>query len=121
VYQAGVGTLRIGSWTATLLAPKRRTARAQLPDQRSIQEHVVAMSTVGDIAAVITALSVFAATIAGYIQFVVRRAVAAQFDVEFVALGSAPGRVVGDVSCVVTNLGSNVLVVDRVAFRGRAH
>ena len=77
------------------------------------------MSTAGDIAAVITALSIFAATIAGYIQFVVRRAVAAQFDVNFVTLGSAPGMVVGDVNCVVTNLGSNVLVVTRVAFRGR--
>lgn len=77
------------------------------------------MSTVGDIAAVITALSVFVATIAGYIQFVVRRAVAAQFDIEFVALGSASGMVVGDVNCLVRNLGSNVLVVTRVAFRGR--
>lgn len=77
------------------------------------------MSTVGDIAAVITALSVFVATIAGYIQYVVRRAVAAQFDVEFVALGSASGMVVGDVNCLIRNLGSNVLVVTRVAFRGR--
>jgi hypothetical protein len=80
---------------------------------------MVAMSTVGDIAAVITALAVFAATIAGYIEFVVRRAVAAQFDVEFVALGSASGMVIGDLSCVIKNLGSNVLVVTRVGFRGR--
>ena len=46
------------------------------------------MSTVGGIAAVITALAVFAATIAGSIEFFVRRAVVARFDVEFVALSS---------------------------------
>lgn len=78
------------------------------------------MSTVGDIAAVITALAVFAAAIGGYIQFVLVRAkVAAQFDVEFLALGPASGQRAGDVSCVVTNLGSNPLIVTRVAFRGR--
>jgi hypothetical protein len=78
------------------------------------------MSTTGDIAAVITALAVSAAAIGGYIQFVLVRAkVAAQFDVEFALLGPASGQVVGEVSCVVTNLGSNLLVVTRVAFRGR--
>jgi hypothetical protein len=78
------------------------------------------MSTVGDIAAVITALAVSAAAIGGYIQFVLVRArVAAQFDVEFELLGSASGQVVGEVSCIVTNLGSNLLLVTRVAFRGQ--
>jgi hypothetical protein len=78
------------------------------------------MSTIGDIAAVITAVAVSAAAVGGYIQFVLVRAkVAAQFDVEFASLGSASGQQVGDVSCIVTNLGSNLLVVTRVVFRGR--
>jgi hypothetical protein len=78
------------------------------------------MSTVGDVAAVITALVVSAAAIGGYIQFVLVRAkVAAQFDVEFELLGSVSGQVFGEVNCFVTNLGSNLLLVTRVAFRGQ--
>jgi hypothetical protein len=54
------------------LAPKPRTAKAQLPGSAGrFREHVVAVSTAADIATIITALSVFAAAIAGYIQFVV--------------------------------------------------
>jgi hypothetical protein len=48
------------------------------------------MRTLGDSAAVITALGVFAATIDGCIEFVVRRAVAAQYNVEFVARSFVP-------------------------------
>lgn len=78
------------------------------------------MTTAADIAAIITAVAVSAAAVGGYIQFVLVRAkVAAQFDVDFVSLGSASGRQVGDLSCIVTNLGSNLLVVTKVVFRGR--
>jgi hypothetical protein len=73
---------------------------------------------VGTLAAAVVATVV---AIGGYVQFgLVRAKVAAQFDIEFVPLGRlADGQVVGDVSCLVTNLGSSPLLVTRVAFRYR--
>lgn len=56
--------------------------------------------------------------IGGYIQFVLVRAnIGAQFDIEFTALGLVNGQPAGDMALVITNLGSNLLVVTRVSYR----
>ncbi|MET4100378.1 hypothetical protein ABIB37_002615 [Agrococcus sp. UYP10] len=56
--------------------------------------------------------------VGGYVRFVLVRAnVGAQFDIEFTPLGIVNGRPAGDLALVITNLGSNLLVVTRVSCR----
>jgi hypothetical protein len=60
------------------------------------------------------------AAIGGYVRFVLVRAnVGAQFDIEFTPLGLVNRQPAGDMALVITNLGSNLLVVTRVRYRVR--
>lgn len=77
------------------------------------------MSETGDIAAGVTALAAVGALVAGYVQFVLRKWLlpSVEFDVDFTAFCPDHGHVLGEVACVVTNTGSNMLVVTRVRCR----
>ena len=73
-----------------------------------------------DITATITVLIAVLVAAAGYVRFVLLRAtVGAAFDVELTSLGPLEGTPVADLSCIVTNLGSNLLEVTRIRVRVR--
>lgn len=74
--------------------------------------------TTAEIISLMTLVVTALLAIGGYIQFVLVRAnIGAQFDIEFAALGLVNGQPAGDMALVITNLGSNLLVVTRVSYR----
>jgi len=74
--------------------------------------------TTAELISLITLVVGAAVAIGGYVRFVLVRAnVGAQFDIEFSPLGLVNGYPAGDMSLVITNLGSNLLVVTRVSYR----
>jgi hypothetical protein len=79
------------------------------------------MSIAGDIASVVTALAAAIAVTGGYLQFVVRRSLlpAVEFDLEFTTVYSGSTQIIGELACVIRNVGSSMLIVTNVKCRGR--
>jgi hypothetical protein len=74
--------------------------------------------TTAEIISLMTLIVAALLAIGGYIQFVLVRAnIGAQFDIEFTPLGLVNVQPAGDMALVITNLGSNLLVVTRVSYR----
>ncbi len=74
--------------------------------------------TAAELISLITLVVGVAVAVGGYVRFVLVRAnVGAQFDIEFSSLGLVNGQPAGDMALVITNLGSNLLVVTRVSYR----
>lgn len=74
----------------------------------------------GDVAAIITAVTALVALTAGYVQFILRRALmpCIEFDVEFLTLNrSASNEPVGEVLCRIRNEGPGVGYVRKVRCR----
>jgi hypothetical protein len=74
----------------------------------------------GSIAAIITAAAALAALIGGYVQFVLRRALllCIEFDIEFSILDrSASDQLVGEILCIIRNVGPAVGFVTNVRCR----
>jgi len=76
---------------------------------------------VGEVATVITAVVALFAVCGGYVQFVLKRSLlpCVEFDVEFALLHRGPSQAVGEVACVVRNVGSNMAVMENVRIRCR--
>jgi hypothetical protein len=84
-----------------------------------VVQTALAATVVTDIVAVVTAATAVTAAAVSYFRLVLDRAnLGAQVDVDFVPLTNK-GRVVGDLCCMVKNLGSNTLSVTRLEARGR--
>jgi len=79
------------------------------------------VGTAGQVATVVTAVVALLAVGGGYVQFVLRRSLlpCVQFDVEFTLLHRGASQAVGEVTCVVHNVGSNMAVVSNVRVRCR--
>ncbi|WP_405927304.1 hypothetical protein [Streptomyces sp. NBC_00035] len=79
------------------------------------------MSVLGEVATVITAIVALFAVCGGYVQFVLKRSLlpCVEFDVEFALLHRGPSQAVGEVACVVRNVGPNMAVVENVRIRYR--
>ncbi|MFE2288988.1 hypothetical protein ACFXDJ_33065 [Streptomyces sp. NPDC059443] len=75
----------------------------------------------GEVATVITAVVALFAVCGGYVQFVLRRSLlpCVEFDVEFALLHRGPSQTVGEVACIVRNVGPNMAVVENVRIRCR--
>jgi hypothetical protein len=72
--------------------------------------------TWGDAAALVTAAAAIAAVAGGYVQFVLKPSFlpSAEFDVDFVPLLRDRDCLYGEIAVVITNVGSNTLVVQNV-------
>jgi hypothetical protein len=79
------------------------------------------MTTLDAVASLVTAIVALIALIAGYIQFVVRRALlpAVEFDVEFAVTHRGPTQLIGEPTLVIRNVGTNTLIVTNVRCRVR--
>jgi hypothetical protein len=81
------------------------------------------MSSLGDVASIITAAAAVTAVVGGYVQFVLKRSVlpSAQFDVEFTPYVRGTVQLVGELALVFKNVGDNTLIVTgvrtRIAYR----
>ena len=75
----------------------------------------------GDIAAILTAAVAVVALVGGYVQFVLRRSGLGyvEFDVEFTSLHQGATRVIGDIVCVIKNVGSSMVIATNVQCRVR--
>jgi hypothetical protein len=75
----------------------------------------------GDVASFIAAGAAVLALVGAYVQYVLRRSLlpSAEFDVEYQSLRLYYGYLVGEVSAVIRNAGSNMLIVKKVRFRAR--
>ncbi|MEV0636347.1 hypothetical protein AB0I77_15510 [Streptomyces sp. NPDC050619] len=75
----------------------------------------------GEVATVIAAVVALFAVCGGYVQFVLKRSLlpCVEFDVEFALLHRGPSQAVGEVACVVRNVGPNMAVVENVRIRCR--
>lgn len=73
-----------------------------------------------DFVPAVSAMIAVAVALGAYVRFLLLRAnVGAMFDVEYSPLGTIDGSPVGDLTCLVTNLSSNLLVVTHVRVRVR--
>jgi len=81
----------------------------------------VSMGLAGEFATVVAAAVTVLAVLGGYVQFVLKRSLlpCVEFDVDFALLRRGEAQAVGDVSCVVRNVGTNMAVVSNVRFRCR--
>jgi len=79
------------------------------------------MSSAGAIAAIVTAMAAVLAVGGGYVQFVLKRSLlpSVEFDVDFEMHHSGSTQLIGEVSCVIKNLGSSMLIVTNVKCRIR--
>jgi hypothetical protein len=79
--------------------------------------------SVSDIASVVTAAVAVFAALGAYIQYVLKRTLlpSIEFDVDFDTLTYWGPHVVGEVSLVVKNVGSSMLIVTNLRFKGRYH
>jgi hypothetical protein len=75
----------------------------------------------GDIAAIVTAVVAVIALGGGYVQFVLRRSGLGyvEFDVEFVTLHRGATGFIGEIVCVIKNVGSSMVIVTNVQCRVR--
>jgi hypothetical protein len=76
---------------------------------------------VGQVATVVAAVVTLFAVSGGYVQFVLKRSLlpCVEFNVEFTLVHRGQSQAVGEVACVVRNVGSNMAVVSNVRFRCR--
>jgi hypothetical protein len=79
--------------------------------------------SVSDVASIVAAITAVLAAGGAYVQYVLKRSLlpSVEFDVDFVALHYQEPYVVGDVSLVVKNIGSSMLIITNVRFRARYH
>jgi hypothetical protein len=77
--------------------------------------------TPGDIAAIVSIAVAILALAGGYVQFVLRRTGLGQveFDVELTNHHRGPTQLIAEIACVMTNLGSNMVIVTNVQLRAR--
>jgi hypothetical protein len=77
--------------------------------------------SVGDIAAIVTAAVAVVALGGGYVQFVLRRSGLGyvEFDVEFTSLHRGKTSLIGEIVCVIKNVGSSMVIVTNVQCRAR--
>jgi hypothetical protein len=75
----------------------------------------------GDIAAIVTAVVAVVALGGGYVQFVLRRSGLGyvEFDVEFTTLHRGATRLIGEIVCVIKNVGSSMVIATNVQCRVR--
>jgi len=75
----------------------------------------------GDIAAIVTALVAVIALGGGYVQFVLRRSGLGyvEFDVAFTSLHRGATHLIGEIACVIENVGSSMVIVTNVQCRVR--
>jgi hypothetical protein len=81
----------------------------------------MSMSIAGDVASVVTATVALLVVVGGYVQFVPKRSSlpCVEFDVDFTTQYRGSKQIVGEVSCMIRNVGSSMLVVSNVRCRVR--
>ena len=79
------------------------------------------MGVAGQVATVVAAVVALFAISGGYVQFVLKRSLlpCVEFDVDFTLLQRGQSQAVGQVACVVRNVGPNMAVVSNVRIRCR--
>ena len=77
--------------------------------------------SVGDLAAIVTAAVALLGLGSAYVQFVLRRSGLGyvEFDVEFVDLQQGTTQLIGEIVCVIKNVGSSMVIVTNVQCRVR--
>jgi hypothetical protein len=85
----------------------------------TVAAHRIAVGSLGDVAAVITAIAAMSAVVAGYIQFVLTRSLrpCIEFDVNFSTLQRSGNQSVGQIVCSIKNVGPGVGFVKNVRSR----
>lgn len=79
------------------------------------------MGALGNVAAIVAAVTALAVAAGGYIQFVLKRSVlpSAEFDVDFTAYARGDTQLIGEMDLIFRNAGTTTLIVTGVRSRGR--
>jgi hypothetical protein len=90
-------------------------ARVDAPPLRDLRV------TPGDIAALLVAVAALLTLVGGYVQYVLRRTGLGQveFDLELTHHYRGPKQLIVEISCVIKNVGSSMVIVENVQLRAK--
>lgn len=79
------------------------------------------MSVASDVASLVTATVVSLAAFGGYVQFVLKRSLlpSVEFDVDLTSIHNGSNQLIGELSFVIKNTGTSMLIVTNVQYKGR--